>query len=149
MTDQIVFLCPHGAAKSIIAAAYCQQLADRQNVPLRATAAGTEPDAEVSTAVLALLRTEGIDVANQRPRRVTHEELVSASWIISLGCDLADFQTAGTVVEHWDDVPPPSQNLLLARDRIHAHVEQLVETLLRAALPASDTAQGPVDDHHG
>src|SRR5215212_4256623 len=137
-----MFLCPHGAAKSVIAAAYCQQLADRENVPLRATAAGTEPDAEFSPAVLELLRTEGIDIADQRPRRVTSEELTAASRIISLGCDLADLQATGIVVEHWDDVPPPSQDLLLARDRIRAHVEQLLETLQRAALPAPDTAQG-------
>ena len=142
MIDQIVFLCPHGAAKSVIAAAYCQQLADRQNVALRATAAGTEPDAEVSPAVLELLRMEGIDIADQRPQRVTPEELVAAARIISLGCDLGDLQTAGLVVEHWDDVPPPSQNLLLARDQIRAHVEQLVATLRRAALPAPDTSQG-------
>src|SRR5215208_269748 len=142
MSDQIVFLCPHGAAKSVIAAAYCQQLADRQNVALRATAAGTEPDAEVSPAVLELLRMEGIDIADQRPQRVTPEELVAAARIISLGCDLGDLQTAGLVVEHWDDVPPPSQNLLLARDQIRIHVEQLVATLRRAALPAPDTAQG-------
>jgi arsenate reductase len=141
MSERIVFLCPHGAAKSVIAAAYCQQLADRQNVPLRATAAGTEPDAEVSPAVVELLRMEGIDIADQRPRRVTPEELVAASRIISLGCDLGDLQTADTVVEHWDDVPPPSQNLLLARDQIRAHVEQLVATLRRAALPAPDTIQ--------
>jgi arsenate reductase len=142
MRDQIVFLCPHGAAKSIIAAAYCQQLADRENVPLCATAAGTEPDAVVAPAVLELLRREGIDIADQRPRRVTPEELVAAARIVSLGCDLGDIQTAGMVVEHWDDVPPPSQNLLLARDRIRAHVEQLLETLRRTALPAPDTAQG-------
>jgi protein-tyrosine-phosphatase len=143
MRERIVFLCPHGAAKSVIAAAYCQQLADLQNVPLRATAAGTEPDAEFSPAVLELLRTEGICVADQRPRRVTPEELAAASRIISLGCDLDDFQLTGTVVEHWDDVPPPSQNLLLARDQIRAHVEQLVATLQRAAVSAPDTAQGP------
>jgi protein-tyrosine-phosphatase len=142
MHDRIVFLCPHGAAKSVIAAAYCQQLADRHNVPLRASAAGTEPDAEFSPAVLELLHTEGIEVADQRPRRVTPEELAAASRIISLGCDLDDLQTAGMVVERWDDVPPPSQNLLLARDLIRAHVEQLLETLRRAALPAPDPTQG-------
>jgi arsenate reductase (thioredoxin) len=142
MIDQIVFLCPHGAAKSVIAAAYCQQIADRHNLPLHATAAGTEPDAEFSPAVLELLHTEGIDIADQRPRRVTSEELTAASRIISLGCDLADLPATGIVVEHWDDVPPPSQDLLLARDRIRAHVEQLLETLQRAALPAPDRPQG-------
>jgi arsenate reductase len=142
MSERIVFLCPHGAAKSVIAAAYCQQLADRGAVPLRATAAGTEPDAEVSPAVVALLRAEGIDVADQRPRRVTPEELATAFRIISFGCDLGDLARPGMVIERWDDVPPPSQNLLVARDRIRAHVEQLVATFKCADVGTPDTAQG-------
>ena len=93
MSEQIVFLCPHGAAKSVIAAAYCQQLADQCGVPLHVTSAGTEPDAEVSPAVVALLRAEGIDVAGHQPRRVTPEELATAglsshsaaTWAISRG----------------------------------------------------------------
>jgi len=104
MSDQIVFLCPHGAAKSVIAAAYCQQLADQQHVPLRATCAGTEPDAEISPAVLELLRMEGIDVADQRPRRVTPEELATARHIISLECDQNPWgriRTARDVVIAW------------------------------------------------
>jgi len=142
MNNQIVFLCPHGAAKSVIAAAYCRQLADQWGVPLHATSAGTEPDAEVAPAVVALLRAEGIDVADQRPRRVTPEELAAASYIISLGCDLDDLARPGMVIEHWDDVPPPSQNLLATRDRIRAHVEQLVVAIKQAEVGAPDTAQG-------
>ena len=130
------------AAKSVIAAAYCQQLADQQNLPLRATCAGTEPDAEVSPAVMELLRMEGIDVANQRPRRVTREELATASYIISLGCDLGDLALPGMTIERWDDVLPPSQNLLLTRDQIRAHVERLVATFKQAQVRAPDTAQG-------
>jgi arsenate reductase (thioredoxin) len=129
MSDQIVFLCPHGAAKSVIAAAYCQQLADQQNVPLRALCAGTEPDAELSPAVVELLCREGIDVTDQRPRRVTAEELATAHRIISLGCDLGDLARPGMVIERWDDVPAPSQNLQAARDCIHTHVVQLIVNL--------------------
>jgi arsenate reductase len=146
MTYRIVYLCPHGAAKSVIAAAYCQQLADQHNLPLRATAAGTEPDSEVSPAVVALLRMEGIDVADQRPRRVTREELATASQIISLGCDLGDLARPGMPIEHWDDVPPPSQNLLLTRDRIRAHVEQLLAAIEQADVRAPDLAKERVDD---
>jgi protein-tyrosine-phosphatase len=115
-----------------MAAAYCQRLADQQNVPLHATAAGTEPDAEVSPAVAELLRMEGIDVAGQRPRQATREELATAARIISLGCDLGDLALPGMPIERWDDVPPPSQNLLLTRDQIRAHVEQLIATFERA-----------------
>jgi arsenate reductase len=149
MGNRIVFLCPHGAAKSVIAAAYCQQLAAQSGVPLHVTSAGTEPDAEVAPAVVTLLRAEGIDVADQRPRRVTIEELATAHRIISLGCDLGDLARPGMVIERWDDVPPPSQNLLLTRDRIRVHVEQLLATLKPTDVRAPDTAEERADDHDG
>jgi arsenate reductase (thioredoxin) len=138
MSDRIVFLCPHGAAKSVIAAAYFRQLADQWGIPLHVTSAGTEPDAEVAPAVATLLRTEGIDVANHRPRRVTPEELANAWRIISLGCDLGDLARPGMEIEHWDDVPSPSQNLTGARDRIRDHVEQLLATLRHADIRSPD-----------
>jgi hypothetical protein len=107
---------------------------------------GLEPPIETAYGVLASLARKRLAPFATgefpRPRRVTPEELAAASRIISLGCDLDDLQTAGMVVERWDDVPPPNQNLLLARDLIRAHVEQLLERLRRAALPASDTAEG-------
>jgi arsenate reductase len=138
MSQRIVFLCPHAAAKSVMAAAYCHQLADRWGISLHITSAGTEPDAEVAPAVVALLRAEGIDVANQRPRRVTAEELAAASYIISLGCDLGDLARPGMPIERWDDVPSPSQDLQGARNRIRNHVEQLLATLKQAMpLPTS------------
>ena len=132
MSQRIVFLWPHGAAKSVVAAAYCQRLAKQWGIPLQITSAGTEPDAEVAPAVVALLRTEGIDVADQRPRRVTAEELAAASCIISMGCDLSDQARPGMPIERWDDVPSPSQDLQGARDRIRDHVEQLLATLKQA-----------------
>jgi arsenate reductase (thioredoxin) len=144
MSYQIIFLCPHGAAKSVIAAAYCQQLADVQGIPLRVMSAGTEPDSEIAPAVIELLRAEGIDVTGQRPRCVTHEELATADRIISLGCDLGDLAPVGSMIECWDDVPPPSQNLHAARDRIRTYVDRLVATLTQAEGNMSDSAEGAV-----
>ena len=135
MSDRIVFLCPHGAAKSVMAAAYCQRLATQWGIPLHITSAGTEPDAEVAPAIVARLRAEGIDVSDQRPRRVTVEELRTASRIISMGCVLGDLPGPAMRIEHWDGVPSPSQDLRGARDRIRDHVEQLLATLKQAMSP--------------
>jgi arsenate reductase (thioredoxin) len=129
MNEHILFLCPHGAAKSVIAAAYCQRLAAAQGIELHVTSAGTEPDSEIAPAVVELLRAEDIDVTGHRPRRVTREDLATADRIISLGCDLDGLAPAGSSIQHWDDVPAPSQNLQAARDRIYAYVEQLIENL--------------------
>ena len=129
MSHTILFLCPHGAAKSVMAAAYFQRLADQRQLDVTATFAGTEPDAAVSPAVAELLRAEGIEVTGHIPRHVTAEELVEAWRVISLGCDVTHLAPPGLAVERWDDVPPPSQNLVAARDIILAHVERLVDEL--------------------
>jgi arsenate reductase (thioredoxin) len=124
----ILFLCPHNAAKSVIAAAYCERLAAERDVTLRATSAGTDPDPGVSPSVAAALFAEGIDVRAHRPRRVTAEELARASRVVSLGCDLGDLAPPGLVIEHWDDVPSPSADLTRACAVIAVHVRRLVDT---------------------
>jgi hypothetical protein len=53
--------------------------------------------------------------------------------VISLGCDVRHLAPPGTRVEHWDDVPAPSQQLARAREVIAARVERLVEELAQAA----------------
>ncbi len=124
----ILFLCPHNAAKSVIAAAYYERLAAERGLTLRAASAGTVPDPGVSPGVAGALLAEGIDVRAHRPRRVTAEELASASRVVSLGCDLGDIAPPGLVVERWDDVPSPSADLTGARAVIAAHVRRLVDT---------------------
>ena len=134
MRQTILFLCPHNAAKSVIAAAYCQRLAVQHGLELDITSAGTEPDAAVSPAVAAMLRAEGVDVTNHRPRSVNREELAAAFRVISMGCDVSDLALPETMVEHWNDVPPPSEHLIAARDVIYTHVERLIGKL--EGLPA-------------
>jgi arsenate reductase (thioredoxin) len=121
------FLCPHNAAKSVIAAAYFERLSAERGPTLRATSAGTDPDPGVSPGIAGALLAEGIDVRAHRPRRVTAEELARASRVVSLGCDLGDLAPPGLVIEHWDDVPSPSADLTGARAVIAAHVRRLVD----------------------
>ena len=129
MRETIVFVCPHNAAKSVIAAAYFQRRADQLGLGLRAVSAGTEPSPTVSAAVVEVLRKEGIDVAGYQPRHVTPEELTTAACVVSLGCDLQAFALDSVTVEDWDDVPPPSQDLGAACQAIRARVEGLVVEL--------------------
>src|SRR5215213_10822506 len=122
----ILFLCPHNAAKSILAAAYFDQLARDRGLDYRAASAGTSPDAAPSPAVVAMLRAEGIDVAGHRPRPVTTEELAGAHRVISLGCDLNDLDGGNVPVDRWDDVPQASQDLSASRTAIMRHLHTLV-----------------------
>lgn len=139
MRPTILFLCPHNAAKSVLAAAYCQQLVRQRGLDVQMTSAGTEPDATVSPRIVEVLRTEGIDVAHHTPRHVTREDLAAACRVISLGCDVRHLAPPGTRVEHWDDVPAPSQQLTRACEVIFSHVERLVEELAQEASKAMHT----------
>ena len=125
----ILFLCPHNAAKSVLAAAYFDQLARERGLDYRAASAGTSPDAAPSPAVVAMLRDEGIDVAGHQPRRLTTEDLTSAHRVISLGCDLGDLAGDTTRVDRWDDVPPASQDLDASRIAIKRHLDELANEL--------------------
>ena len=128
MTKRVLFLCPHGAAKSVLAAAYCQQLARERGLELVVDFAGTEPDTAVAPAVAQLLQSEGFDVSHYVPHCVTSEELMEADWIFSMGCALNELPEAHKVVQ-WDDVPLPSQGLLVAREMILAHVKTFMDSI--------------------
>jgi protein-tyrosine-phosphatase len=130
-TWTVVFVCPHGAAKSVVAAAYLARSAAARGLSVRAEAAGTEPDSEVSPAALGGLLAEGIDVRDHRPRRVTGEELAGASRIVAMGCNLGDLVPPGAPVERWDDVPPVSESYAMASAVIARRVRSLLDGLER------------------
>jgi arsenate reductase len=129
MTANILFLCPHHAAKSVIAAAYFNRLAPQSGLTISADSAGTEPDPAVSPVVIAMLSREGMDVLQHKPRRVTVEELIAAQRIISMGCPAEHLEIAPERVEQWNDLPNVSQNPEGARGAIRAHVEPLISEL--------------------
>jgi arsenate reductase (thioredoxin) len=127
--ETVLFLCPHNAAKSVLAAVYFDQHASARGLPFRADSAGTEPDEQPAPAVVAALREEGIDVAGRRPRGVTAEDLANAHRVISLGCDTDALPRSNVRVDRWDDVPPASRDLEASRDAIQRHVDVLLEEL--------------------
>jgi len=130
-TKNILFICPHGAAKSVIAAADCRQQAVLRGLRIDATSAGAEPDDAVPLPVVAALRAEGVDVSGYRPRQITPEDLAAAGHVVSLGCDLDGLAPAGTVVERWDDIPPVSEDIDRARAAIRSHVIALLDSMER------------------
>lgn len=132
MTKHILFLCPHGAAKSVMAAVYFREMSNEYGLMWTADCAGTEPDAVVAPRVAALLEAEGIDVSDYTPRRVTADELAQADRVVSLGCTDSELGLPAGQVQHWDDIPPPSQNLDGARLAIRAHLGQLMAQIMNS-----------------
>ena len=126
----ILFMCPHGAAKSVLASAYFQRLAKERGLNVRVLSAGTDPDPDVAPAVAKHLKNQGYDVPVAKPRRATAEDMLVADVVVSIGCELKNLpQPPGTLV-HWDDVPAPSEDLARADEKIRERVLQLVDELV-------------------
>ena len=124
----VLFVCLHGAAKSVIAATHFERLATARGLRARAAFAGREPDPEILPRVARELLAEGIDVRAFRPRQVTDADVASASRVITFGCDLGA-PARGFVIERWDDVPAVSEDYEAARAAIDAHLARLLEEL--------------------
>jgi protein-tyrosine-phosphatase len=129
MTQKILFLCPHNAAKSVIATAYFNTDIAKKGLDYVAESAGTEPSPAVSPVVVQMLNREGIDVSNHFPRAVSSEDLQSAARVISMGCSPEELNLSTEAVDLWEDVPLVSQEPERARDMIRAHVNRLIAEL--------------------
>lgn len=131
MSDTVLFLCPHNAAKSVIAVAYLRHYAAQAGLDLTADSAGTEPDTAVWPAVIDLLHQDGLTADQRTPRSVTARDLEEARLVISMGCDLADLPDTSSAVdiERWDDLPLASKDLPASRDAIRHEVQDLVTRL--------------------
>jgi protein-tyrosine-phosphatase len=130
-TRTVVFVCQHGAAKSVIAAARLEQLAQEAGVPVHALARGTEPDPEVYASTVEGLLAEGVDVRAWRPQPTQPEEFATAWRVVSLGPELAELGLAaeqGEQGEHWS-VPAVSDGFAPADAAITSRVATLLDAL--------------------
>jgi len=131
--QKVVFVCLHGAAKSVIAAELFNRRSTETGMAARAVALGLEPDPDVSPAAAAGLLGEGIDVRAYRPRAVTTADLADASRVVAFACDLAAVAPAALPVEQWPEIPAVSDGYAVARARIADRVDRLIDELRPAA----------------
>ena len=142
-TPTVLFLCPHNALRSVIAASLLNQLADGR---ARGISAGTEPDERVNERTVIVLREVGIEVAAQKLRRVTLEQLQQADRVVSLDCPLPPelIAAAAGKVDEWpmpDTSGKPVEAVREVRELIKARVQGLLGELDRA-----QSGRGP-DEH--
>lgn len=121
----IIFVCEHGAAKSIIAAAYFNKLASEIKLDTRAIARGTHPDNELSPKAITGLNADGLTPTESTPQKLSLADVESAQRIITF-CELPEEYQNKATIEQWDDVPPVSENYEKARDAIIDHLKHLL-----------------------
>ena len=122
----VVFVCEHGAAKSIVAAAYFNQLASKAGLNLRAIARGTNPDYELSPQAIKGLSEAGLTPTESSPQKLTEADMQSAQRVITF-CELPNEYKQQVMIERWNNVPPVSEDYEKARDVIIKNIRQMLD----------------------
>jgi protein-tyrosine-phosphatase len=126
---KVVFVCEHGSAKSVVAAAHFRRLAEQHGLRVNTIARGTSPEPAIGDAVRSGLRADGLPVPeDMKPLPMTDDDARGAALIVSFGQDVSKW--AGTVpVERWDDAPVMSEDYVRARDFIVTRETALLDRL--------------------
>ncbi|MBI2331840.1 MAG: hypothetical protein HYU84_06740 [Chloroflexi bacterium] len=125
---KILFVCEHGAAKSVIAAAYLNQIAKEKGLILQAVAFGTTPDEAFAPAAVSGLLRDKITLAGSKPTKITRAEIESAQMVVSF-CNLpADYGNSDNI-QYWQGIPPVSVDYETARNAILERLNILVKEI--------------------
>jgi arsenate reductase (thioredoxin) len=124
----IVFVCEHGAAKSLIASSYFNKLAAERGLPVRAMFRGVDPQDDLSVRAVAGLRADGLAIPEQKPTAIGSADITGATHIFAIGCQLPAAARSSGKGGSWDDVPD-DQGYPAMRDAIVKHVRALLDEL--------------------
>ena len=126
---KVVFACVHNAGRSQMAAAFFNQLADRQKAA--AVSAGTEPGLRVHPEVLAVMQEVGIDLSNAKPQKLTDDLAREAQLLITMGCGDKCPYVPGLRRDDWPLRDPkglPIEEVKAIRDDIKGRVQALLNS---------------------
>ena len=127
----VLFVCLHNAGRSQMSRALFDRAAAGRH---SSESAGSEadPDGRVHPEVVEVMRELDIDVADQRPKRLTTELAQAADVVVTMGCGDACPYIPGKRYLDWD-LPDPSGQPLGAvrktRDDIRRRVTHLAVEL--------------------
>lgn len=122
----VVFVCEHGSAKSVVAAAYFNHIAQQQGLNLHAISRGTTPDPALSPVVIEGLHKDKVELTTAKPSRLTSSDALDALQVVSF-CELPK-EIKSQNVERWE-VPPISEDYSKSRDAIVKKIQELIEGL--------------------
>src|SRR5436309_3770236 len=80
--EQVLFVCEHGAAKSVVAAAYFNKLASERGLRARAIARGAAPQDALAKSALAGLQGDGLAPGLEAPQAVTEADVHGSARVV-------------------------------------------------------------------
>jgi arsenate reductase len=129
-TQTVLFVCEHGAAKSVIAAAHFNKIAKERGLPYRAVARGTAPDAAIPAGVRKGLEQAGLDLSIEKPVMVGQADVNAANRVVTFEIALpSTISSSKAAPTDWRAVPSVSADFGVASADIKRRVEALIDEL--------------------
>ncbi len=139
----VLFLCVHNAGRSQMAAALVARHAGDKLV---IHSAGSDPRETLNPAVVVAMAELGIDISDERPKKLTDEMAHEANVIVTMGCGDACPVYRGKRYVDWE-LPDPAgksiEEVRQIRDDIDTKVKALVAELLRVHVRRVDSTEWP------
>jgi arsenate reductase (thioredoxin) len=126
-----LFVCLHNAGRSQISETLFTRAAAGRH---QARSAGTTPAERVHPEVVEVMAELGIELGDQRPRKLTREDAEWADVVVTMGCGDECPYIPGTRYLDWDLADPkgqPVEAVRATREEIARRVAALVEELDR------------------
>ena len=141
MTTNVLILCTHNSARSVLAEGMLNHLAGKSGKDVRAFSAGSAPSGRINPRALAALEKAGVETGGLRSKSWDEFALPGAPWmrVVITVCDSAAAETCpywpGSPVQvHWGYADPSSapeperaQAFERTRDAMSSRMAQLVE----------------------
>ena len=113
MTTNVLILCTHNSARSILAEAMLNHWATRLSLDVRASSAGSAPSGRVNPEALAVLQRAGVDTASLRSKnwdefagpRAPHMRIV-ITVCDSAAAESCPYWPGSPVKVHWGYADP-------------------------------------------
>jgi protein-tyrosine-phosphatase len=125
---KIIFVCEHGAAKSVIAAAYFNKMAKERSLDYTAECRGTDPDSVVAKTAKEGLTKDQVFDPNTKPEKLLSSDTIGVDRIILFTALPADLTTS-VKTENWSDLPNIDGDYEKRRNAIVKKINELLNTL--------------------
>jgi arsenate reductase len=131
---QVVFVCEHGAALSVVSAAYFNKLAKEQHLHVRAIARGVTPQENISAQATAGLTQDGLAPEIRKPLALSQADLDHAAQVVTF-LPLPQKYSTRSNIESWSDVTWSPGSYEKSRDGILKHMQELLDRLKAETKP--------------
>jgi arsenate reductase (thioredoxin) len=125
---KVIFVCEHGAGKSVIAASYFNKIAKERNLNWEAVCRPTTPDSTFSPAARNGLTADQVPVAGDKPTKLSAADTVNAEHIILFTALPKNFNT-DLKTQDWSKVQNVNADYALRRDALIKQLNTFIDSL--------------------